>query len=186
LLRPRPLGTGRAASTATGSGKLVRLGRSGCHPSLWTSLGPFTAVAASHLSAGSGPAGLVRLAHLTLWAPFRVRACCPYPASYAGRLVEGQPWCPGFLLPFGVPALALGSSCARWGMGLPCGRLTRHRAWTPTGLPRSTPTRCDRVGCCLYPGAAVSSRLTQAHQSAPAASQRPALHPAGASHLSGP
>jgi hypothetical protein len=60
LLRPRPLGTGRAASTATGSGKLVRLGRSGCHPSLWTSLGPFTAGAASNLSAGSGPAGLVR------------------------------------------------------------------------------------------------------------------------------
>src|SRR6266571_20970 len=61
LLRPRPLGTGRAASTATGSGKLVRLGRSGCHPSLRTSLGPFTAGAASNLSAGSGPAGLVRL-----------------------------------------------------------------------------------------------------------------------------
>ena len=40
------------------------------------------------------------------------------------------------------------------GLGLPCGRLTgaRHRVRTPSGLPRSTCTRCDRGGCLLYLG----------------------------------
>ncbi len=38
-------------------------------------------------------------------------------------------------------------------LGLPHGRLTGHQpnARTLTGLPRSTHTRCDRIGCLLYP-----------------------------------
>jgi hypothetical protein len=127
-------------------------------------------------------------AHLTLWAPFRVRASCPYPASYAGRLGRASggvpvPWC---LL--GCRHSLLGHPVPAAELGLPCGRLTPRRtcrAGTSTGLPRSTRTRCDRVGCCLYPGTAVSSRLTTGLQSAPAASQRPVLNLAGASHLTG-
>ena len=48
--------------------------------------------------------------------------------------------------------------------------------------PCSARMSCDRVGCLLYPGAAVPSRPAQPLRSAPAASQRPALYPAEASH----
>jgi hypothetical protein len=85
---------------------------------LRASLGPFTACAASNLSAGSRTSRpRSRKAHLTLWAPFRVRASCPYPASYAGRWRRGQRWCPGFLVPSRLPAFASGPSCARCGVG---------------------------------------------------------------------
>jgi hypothetical protein len=50
-------------------------------------------------------------------------------------------------------------------------------SWTSSGLPRSAGVRHDRGGPLLYPGAAVSSRSAGHNQSAPAASQRPALHP---------
>jgi hypothetical protein len=72
-------------------------------------------------------------------------------------------------------------------LGLPCGRLTgRLRVRTPTGFPRSTRVRYDRGGCPLNSGTAMLSRLTLSLQPAPAASQRPVLHPAGAVHRRGP
>lgn len=65
----------------------------------------------------------------------------------------------------GAPASGRGSCClSAAGLGLsgrpapaegvrlPCGRPTRHRAWTSTGLSRSTQDRCDRGGHPLYPG----------------------------------
>jgi len=83
---------------------------------------------------------LFACAHLTLWAPFRVWASCPYPASYAGRWRRGQWWCPGFLLPFGVPAFASGSSCARW----------RNWAFLAVGLPRAGLLRGDLNGVVTF------------------------------------
>ena len=71
-------------------------------------------------------------------------------------------------------------------LDLPYGRLTgafRHR--TPTGFPRSTRVRHDRGGCPLNSGTAMLSRLTMGIQPAPAASQRPVLHPAGTTHRRG-
>jgi hypothetical protein len=72
-------------------------------------------------------------------------------------------------------------------LGLPHGRLTGcSRIRTPTGFPRSTRVRYDRGGCPLNSGTAMLSRLTMGVQPAPAASQRPVLHPAGTTHLRGP
>jgi hypothetical protein len=72
-------------------------------------------------------------------------------------------------------------------LGLPHGRLTGvFRRRTPTGFPRSTRVRYDRGRCPLNSGTAMLSRLTMGVQPAPAASQRPVLHPAGASHRRGP
>ena len=50
-------------------------------------------------------------------------------------------------------------------------------AWTSTGLPRFAGARHDRGGLLLYPGVAVSSRPTGRSRPAPAAFQRPTLHP---------
>jgi hypothetical protein len=74
----------------------------------------------------------------------------PYPASYAGLPTEGLVICPGFLLPFGCRHSLLESSFPRWGLGLPCGRLTGQRP-DPIGIPRFARTSCDRGGCPLYP-----------------------------------
>src|SRR5680860_438047 len=64
-------------------------------------------------------------------------------------------------------------------VGLP----NRHlAARTLSGFPCSTRVRHGRGGCLLYSEAAVSSRSAQPRWSAPAASQRPALCPAGTSH----
>src|SRR5680860_965204 len=64
-------------------------------------------------------------------------------------------------------------------VGLP----NRHlAARTLSGFPCSTRVRRGRGGCLLYSEAAVSSRSAQPRWSAPAASQRPALCPAGTSH----
>ncbi len=92
-------------------------------------------------------------AHLTTSAPFRVRARCPYPASYAGRPAEG----PAIMLPVscrlsaaGVRFLVILFPLGDWAF-LAVGLPGRH-ARTPTGLPRSTRMRCGRGGCPLYPG----------------------------------
>jgi hypothetical protein len=72
-------------------------------------------------------------------------------------------------------------------LGLPHGRLTgRLRVRTSAGFPRSTRVRYDRGGCPLNSGTAMLSQLTLGVQPAPAASQRPVLHPAGAIHRRGP
>jgi hypothetical protein len=83
-----------------------------------------------------------------------------------------------FPVPFGVPALAccVIPSPLRTSALLTVGLPGTH-AWTSTGLPRSAGMRHDRGGPLLYPGAAVSSRPAGHNRSAPAASQRPALHP---------
>jgi hypothetical protein len=51
------------------------------------------------------------------------------------------------------------------------------RTRTSSGLSRYARARYDRVGRPLYPGTAVFSRLIKPPQPAPAASQRPVLHP---------
>jgi len=108
----------------------------------------------------------------------------PYPASCAGRPAEAPATSPGFLPPFGCRPWLLGSSCARWGVGPSLRSAYRRRCLrTPSGLPRSTRARYDRGGCPLNSGTAMLSRLTKNPQPAPAASQRPVLHPAGTSHL---
>jgi len=48
----------------------------------------------------------------------------PYPASCPGRPPEGQPWCPGFLPPFGHRHSLPGHPVPAGELGLPCGRLT--------------------------------------------------------------
>jgi hypothetical protein len=81
-------------------------------------------------------------------------------------------------LPFGIPAFACCvilfplRNSALLTVGVP-----GSNAWTSTGLPRSAGMRRDRGGPLLYPGAAVSSRPAGLNRSAPAAFQRPALHP---------
>jgi hypothetical protein len=110
----------------------------------------------------------------------------PYPAGYAGRPAEALAICPGFPLPFGDRRWLLGSSCARWGAGPSLRSAYRTLAVrTPAGFPRSTRVRYDRGGCPLNSGTAMLSRLTMGLQPAPAASQRPVLHPAGAIHRRG-
>ena len=64
---------------------------------------------------------------------------------------RGQSSRPGFLLPFGRRHSLLGHPIPAGGLGLPYGRLTGPEARTPTGLPRSTRTSCDRGGSPLYP-----------------------------------
>jgi len=63
-------------------------------------------VIASNLPFGSGAFGL-KLQWLT-WSrqlPFGP-GIRPYPTSYARRLLKEAAFCPGFLWPFGLPALA--------------------------------------------------------------------------------
>jgi hypothetical protein len=66
--------------------------------------------------------------------------------------------CPGFLWPFGLPALACRTILSRrrsWAflaVGLP------DYARTSTGFPRCAQPRPDRRGCPLYPGATVFPR----------------------------
>ncbi len=115
----------------------------------------------------------------------------PGRAPVSGRLsaapAEGLAMCSGFPLPFGHRRWLLGSSCSRWGVGPSLRSADRtYRVRTPTGFPRSTRVRYDRGGCPLNSGTAVLSRLTMGVQPAPAASQRPVLHPAAASHLRSP
>jgi hypothetical protein len=55
-----------------------------------------------------------------------------------------QPSCLGFPLPFGHRHSLLGHPIPGRGLGVPYGRLTRQAARTPTGLPRSARTSCDR------------------------------------------
>ena len=72
----------------------------------------------------------------------------------------------------------LASSCPRCGFPPPSRSAYQDTCtWTSTGLPRSAGVRRDRGGPLLYPGAAVSSRPAGRNRAAPAASQRPALHP---------
>ena len=88
-------------------------------------------------------------------ARFRVRAPGPYPTSYARRSAEAPIRCPGFLSPFGQPALASWASCSRHGLGSPYGRLTGSPQGfrTLTGFPRFPCARHGRGGRPLYPEA---------------------------------
>jgi hypothetical protein len=58
---------------------------------------------------------------------------------------------PGFLSPFGHRHSLLGHPIPARELGLPHGRLTGPQTRTPTGLPRSTRTSCDRAGSPLHP-----------------------------------
>lgn len=113
----------------------------------------------------------------------------PYPAGYAGRSAEGRPWCPEFPLPFGYRHSLLGPSCSRPG-DRPSSRSAHRPAKagrTPSGFPRSTQLRHDRVGCPLYPGDGgvlpVGGSLSDRH---PPLRCGQSLHPAGIFRLAGP
>ena len=89
----------------------------------------------------------------------------------------------------------LGPSCARCGVALLLrGAYRAGRAWTASGLPRSTPVRCARGGCPLYSRAVVSAHASSgADVSWPVSlswlSIIPAISPDGASsriHLRSP
>ena len=56
-----------------------------------------------------------------------------------------------FPLPFGRWPSLLGSSCARWGIGLPYGRPTALTGRAQRGFHVSHLLSSDRVGCLLYP-----------------------------------
>jgi hypothetical protein len=121
-------------------------------------------------------------------APFRVRAYPRYPASYPARPAEGPTICPGFLSPFGHRRSLLGSSFSRWGTGPSSRSAYRHLSPgpDPIGVPRSTRTRHDRVGCPLNPGD--GGALTTDAENPVAACRIPAAcpcTPAPASHRLG-
>ena len=151
------------------------------------SSGPFTIWC---LTCPSVPALRVRFAsqaHLSTSAPLsrpghRARYPASYPATTAWRSHSRLCWFP---VGFRPPAFASWTSCSR--QRIPLSSRSAYRPATTTartlsGFPCSARMSCDRVGCLLYPGAAVSSRPAQPLRSAPAASQRPALYPAEASH----
>jgi len=151
------------------------------------SSGPFTIWC---LTCPSVPALRVRFAsqaHLSTSAPLsrpghRARYPASYPATTAWRSHSRLCWFP---VGFRPPAFASWTSCSR--QRIPLSSQSAYRpatraARTLSGFPCSARMRCDRVGCLLYPGAAVSSRPAQPLRSAPAASQRPALYPAETSH----
>jgi hypothetical protein len=126
----------------------------------------------------TGRSGLDRLTRRTSALfraePQRVRIRAVIRHHHTEAAVTGV----GFPVPFGIPAFAC---CVIPSPLRPSALLTvglpGPSARTSTGLPRSAGMRHDRGGPLLYPGAAVSSRPTAHNQSAPAAFQRPALHP---------
>jgi hypothetical protein len=155
------------------------------------SSGPFTTtiVAASNLPVGSGVVVILSSqAHLTASAPFRVRARGPVSGRLSGATNGGLAFVSRFPGAFRPPAFASRSSDSRRGIGpsLRSAYRTRDRARTPTGLPRSARTSCDRGGRPLYPedGGAlpglrdVPSRRLPHHSG-------PSLHPAATSHRAG-
>jgi hypothetical protein len=151
------------------------------------SSGPFTIWC---LTCPSVPALRVRFAsqaHLSTSAPLsrpghRARYPASYPATMAWRSHSRLCWFPVGFRPAGIRFLDIlfpPENSALLTVGLPT---ATRAARTLSGFPCSARMRCDRVGCLLYPGAAVSSRSAQPLRSAPAASQRPALYPAETSH----
>ena len=153
-----------------------------------TSSGPFT-VTVSNLPFGWG--GLISISVQRLTCPrqrlFRGPGTGPgiqpvIQQTMAWRSHSRLCWFP---VGFRPPAFASWTSCSR--QRIPLSSRSAYRPATRTartlsGFPCSARMRCDRVGCLLYPGAAVSSRPAQPLRSAPAASQRPALYPAETSH----
>ena len=150
---PSPLRTGRATFAASGSSshrhtRCLRLLALACLS------GPFTRRYRVHLTFPSicSRCSVPRVGHpthvgtLSGWV-------LPYLAGY------------GFPLPFGCQPSLLGPSYSRWRLYRPCSwptlrvqctcRVGIILYWTPSGLPRSAPLRCDRGGCPLYPGALV-------------------------------
>ena len=142
----------------------------------------------SNLSFGSGAQGPLRFtgSPVHVSASFEARAPGPVSSQLSSNDGLEEPFkvvlvsCR--LSPAGIRFLDIlfpPENSALLTVGLP----GRHQAArTLSGFPCSARMRCDRVGCLLYPGAAVSSRPAQPLRSAPAASQRPALYPAETSH----
>jgi hypothetical protein len=157
-----------------------------------SSSGPFTTtiVGASNLSVGAGAIVIFLFkAHLTASAPFRAGPPGPYPAGYPGRPAGGASHRVPFPATFRPPAFASRSSDSRRRVG-PSSRSayqTRHRrARTPTGLPRSARTSCDRGGCPLYPedGGALPGLRDVLSRRLPLDGDQ-SSHPAPASHRQG-
>ena len=93
-------------------------------------------------------------AHLTRVSTLSGPGMCPYPASYAGRPAKELVSSPRFPVAFRPPAFAsrvILSPLGDW----PSLR-SAHRFLLPepdpVGIPRSTRSSCDRVGCPLDPG----------------------------------
>ena len=121
----------------------------------------------SNLSFGSGAqVRFASQAHLSTSAPLsrpghRARYPASYPATTAWRSHSRLCWFP---VGFRPPAFASWTSCSR--QRIPLSSRSAYRpatraARTLSGFPCSARMRCDRVGCLLYSGAAVSSRPAQ-------------------------
>ena len=82
----------------------------------------------------------------------------PYPASSSGAAAGESSPCPGFLWPFGLPALACRTILSRRGVQPSLRSAYRAAARSSTGFPRSAQPRSGRRGCPLYPGATVFPR----------------------------
>lgn len=172
-------------------------------PSVRSSSGPFTTptpdvaacaaltvgvVMASNLSFGSGSANI----ESSTGSPGPHQQPLAGPGTSPGIWPvmrddqrRRRPRCLGFLLPFGRQRWLLGPSCSRRRAGPSSRSAYRADDPDPTGIPRSTCTRHDRRGCPLCTGTAVFPRPDRCLRPPPAASQRPVLHPAAASHLRG-
>jgi len=126
-----------------------------------------------------------------------------YPASYPARPAEGQPSCPGFLLPFGHRHPLVGSSCSRPGPGPslrsayrahtrpdPDGvstfRTCKTRpGWVPS-LPRGRRCSPGQMPCpasaCRFPAASPCTPHPHPTSGAPfyeASTRVHAIHPSG-------
>src|SRR5512144_739109 len=121
----------------------------------------------SNLSFGSGAQGPLRFtgSPVHVSASFEARALglvsASYPATTARRSHSRLCWFP---VGFRPPAFASCTPCSR--QRIPLSSQSAYRpatraARTLSGFPCSARMRCDRVGCLLYPGAAVSSRPAQ-------------------------
>jgi len=148
---------------------------------------PVTWVAASIVAASNLPLGSGAINQLVFAGspdargrPFEPDHQGPYPGGSPNTTAGGcgQP-CAGLPVAFRRPGVGLlRHPVPAEDFSSPHGRPTSATgAWTATGLPRSAGVRRDRGGPLLYPGAAVSSRPAGHNRSAPAALQRPALHP---------
>lgn len=85
-----------------------------------------------------------------------------------------------FLWAFALPALAFRIILSRWGVRPSLPPAYRIEIRTPTGFPRSTPSRYDWVGLPLNPGACgvhpPDHRFRRSHRALPREALEPPLH----------
>jgi len=88
-------------------------------------------------------------------APFQVGVSAPIRPVIREPSTEVSACGSRFPAAFRPPAFASWTILSRWGVEPSSRSAYRTHARTPSGFPRSTRLRCDRVGCPLYPGTTV-------------------------------